>query len=82
MRYYKFVVNGIIISFGIGNGGKEIAEEEYIGIQNALENKPEPSEDTDYMLMDDLTWREYAIDPVDPEIDDSELLSILLGGDE
>lgn len=84
MRYYKQIANGYILAVGTGNGGTEITEEEYNAILSVIHNKPPRTETTDYRLREDLTWEEYHVDPPDPdpEIDDSELLDILMGGAE
>ena len=79
MKYYKIVSNGYIISIGTGNGGTEIAEEEYEEILSVIKNKPTPTEDTDYMLKEDLTWEAYAIEPIEPEPTAEELLDVLIG---
>lgn len=83
MKYYKQVSDGYIVCIGTG-GGTEITEEEYNTILDVIHNKPHRTETTDYRLRKDLTWEEYPIDPPDPdpEIDDSELLDILMGGAE
>ena len=82
MRYYKFTNNGYIVLVGIGNGGTEITEEEYNAIQNAIANKPTPTETTDYMLTEDLEWVAFAVEPVNPDIDETEAFNIIFGGEE
>jgi hypothetical protein len=84
MRYAKKTNDGYIMSIGTGNGGTEITEAEYNEILAVIHNKPAATETTDYRLREDLTWEEYPIDPPDPdpEIDDTELLNILMGGAE
>lgn len=84
MRYFEHIDNGYILAIGTGNGGTEITESEYNIIFDIIHNKPAATETTDYRLKTDLTWEPYAIDPPDPdpELDDSEALDILLGGDE
>ena len=67
MRYFIQTMNGIIISFGEGSGGEEITAKEYEAIRNAVNNKPQPTDTTDYMLRSDLTWEAYTIEPVDPD---------------
>lgn len=75
-----YIENGYIRCFGNGEGGKEISEEEYAALLDAIKNKPSPTETNDYRLLEDLTWEAYQIEPQpDPEIDDSEALSIMLG---
>ena len=82
MRYYKFTNNGYIVLVGIGNGGTEITEEEYNAIQNAIASKPTPTETTDYMLTENLEWVAFAVEPVDPDIDEAEAFNIIFGGAE
>ena len=84
MRYYKLIIGDYIIFIGTGTGGTEITEAEYTTILDIIHNKPPATETTDYRLKVDLTWEPYEIDPPDPdpELDDSEALDILLGGDE
>lgn len=80
MRHYKQIMDGYIVSIGIGNGGTEIAEPEYNEIMTAIQNKPEATETTDYQLKTDLTWEPFEIEPViDPDIGDAEALNIILG---
>ena len=81
MAYYKQISDGYIVCIGTG-GGTEITESEYNTILSVIRNKPPATETTDYRLREDLTWEAYPIDPPDPdpEIDDTELLEILMGG--
>lgn len=84
MRYYVLTAVGYILSVGTGIGGAEISEAEYNTVLDAIRSKPKGTETTDYRLREDLTWEEYEIEPPDPDpdIDDSELLNILMGGAE
>lgn len=82
MRLYKRVTDGFIMSIGQGNGGEEITFEEYNAIMNAIANKPQATETTDYKLKDDLTWEAYIIEPVEEDTTAEELLNVLLGEDE
>ena len=84
MKYYKQIGSGYIIAIGQNIGGVEITENEYNAILSIIRHKPLATDTTDYRLREDLTWEEYPIDPPDPdpEIDDSELLEILMGGTE
>lgn len=84
MRYYKQVSDGYILTVGTGEGGTEITEDEYNTILSVIRDKPPRTETTDYRLREDLTWEAYSVDPPDPdpEIDDTELLDILMGGAE
>lgn len=80
MRYYKFTNNGYIVLVGIGNGGTEITEEEYNAIQNAIANKPTPTETTDYMLTEGLEWVAYSVEPVEVDDADAEKIVDILTG--
>ena len=82
MRFYKIIDNEYIPMIGIGNGGVEIAEEEYNDILAVILAKPQATETTDYRLRTDLTWESFDITPIDPEdeeITEDEALSILMG---
>ena len=79
--WYKVTRDGYIIGIGTGGAGEQISETEYNTILDVIHAKPPRTETTDYRLKTDLTWEAYTIDP-DPELDDSETLDILLGGDE
>ena len=84
MRHYKIINNSFVEAIGIGFDGLEITVEEYNGISDMIDNRPTPPEGYDYRLREDLTWELYElppIDPVDDEIDDSEALAIILGGE-
>ena len=80
MRYYKVVSAGYILSIGTGPTGDEITEEEYSEILKVIRNKPAGSDTTDHSLRTDLTWEEYAVEPVDPDIDEAEAYDIIFGG--
>lgn len=83
MRFYKIIENGYILAIGVGNNGTEITESEYNEIMAVIHQKPTRGETTDYRLKENLTWEAYEVPPLpEPEPDDSELLSILLGGAE
>ena len=83
MRFYKTEDNRYIVSIGTGNGGTEITEPEFNEIMTVIQNKPEETETIGYRLKTDLTWEQYEKEsiPEPEEIDDTEALSILLGGD-
>ena len=84
MRFYKIVNDEYITAIGTGSLGTEITETEYNEIVELIQTKPPHTETTDYRMKTDLTWEEFELpvpDP-DPEIDDSELAEILLGGAE
>ena len=84
MRYFEVIDNGYILAIGQGNGHIEIDEERYNTIQSVIRSKPPETETTDYRLKVDLTWEPYEVEPPDPdpELDDSDALDILLGGEE
>lgn len=84
MRCFEVIDNGYILAIGTGNGHIEIDEERYNTILSVIRSKPPRTETTDYRLTLVLTWEPYPIDPPDPdpELDDSELLDILMGGAE
>ncbi len=81
---YKLISGDYIVAIGKGNIGERITEEEYAEILAIIRNKPQRTETTDYRLKTDLTWEAHEVEPQpnpeDEEIDDSEALSILLGG--
>ena len=83
MRYYKEIIQGYISSIGTGLGGIEISDVEYNELLTTIRNRPTPPPGYDYWLRaDTLEWElvELPPEPVDPDIDDAELLDILLGG--
>lgn len=82
MKYYKYISEGYIVTVGTGGMGEAISEEEYNSILSVIKSKPPATETTDYRLREDLTWDEFPVDPPDPdpEIDDTELLEIIMGG--
>lgn len=85
MRFYKLINNGYIASIGTGSGGTEITESEYNEIISVIQNKPEATETTDYMLKADLTWETYEIEPVEPDPSDDDYATagrILMGVEE
>ena len=84
MRYFEVIENGYILAIGQGSGNIEIDEDRYNAILDIIHNKPAATDTTDYRLKTDLTWEPYEIDPPDPdpELDDSDALDILLGGEE
>lgn len=81
MRYYKIIESGYIAGIGTGGGGTEITQEEYNTIMGVIQEKPTGTATTDYRLKEDLTWEEYELppEPVNPEIDDTEALNIIMG---
>ena len=64
----------------IGSRGNEIGEQEYAQLTEMFHNMPTAREGYEYKLTVNREWVEVPIDP-DPEIDDSEALSILTGGE-
>lgn len=82
MRYCKYIDGDYILAIGTGDGGEEISENEYSEIMSIILAHPEETETIGYRLKKDLTWEEYEIPPdPNPDLDDSELVEILLGGD-
>ena len=77
--YYKTVKNGYILSISTGSGETEITESEYNDIMSAILNKPTPTESTDYMLKEDLTWEACEIEQAEPEPTAEEIVNILTG---
>lgn len=82
MKYYKIISNGYITSFGDIGIGEEISGEEYSSLLEAISEKPDAPSGYAYLLKTDMTWElvELPPEPVDPDIDDSEALAIILGG--
>ena len=82
MRHFIVIVDGYILAIGTGNGHTEITEDEYNAILEVIHNKPSATATTDYRLRTDLTWEEYELPPrPEPELDDTEALNIILGGE-
>ena len=83
MKYYKIIESGYIVAVGTNTGGEEITEAEYNEIMAVIQNKPADTETIKYRLKTDLTWEQYEVDPPVPseDVDDSEALEILLGGE-
>lgn len=86
MAYFKITDNGYILSIGQTERKTEheITESEYNEIFAVIHDKPPATETTDYRLLEDLTWEEYPIDPLDPEPeptdeDKAEAYDILIG---
>ena len=84
MRYFKVVQDGYILMIGEGTGGTEITETEYTEILALIQERPTETSEIGYRLKTDLTWESYEKEPPDPdpEMDDSEALDILLGGED
>lgn len=82
MRYFMVIENGYILAIGQGNGHIEIDEERYNTILDVIRSKPPKTDTTDYRLTVDLEWEEYELPPEpETELDDSEALNIILGGE-
>lgn len=83
MRHNKYIDGNYIVSIGIGDGGSEITENEYITIMEVIENKPAETDTIGYRLKTDLTWEQYEKEPI-PEDDPTaeEIVSILTGESE
>ena len=86
MRYYKQISNGGLFAIGIGNkGGEEITADQYDEILTMLRNRPTAPEGYGYRLTESLEWELYELPLVeeveeDPELSDSEVLSIIVNG--
>ena len=83
MNYRKVVIDGYIIGVGETMAEGNITSDEYSRLTEIFSTMPEAPEGYYYMLREDETWEliEKKPEPTDPEIDDSEALEILLGGD-
>lgn len=84
MRYCKTVLDGYIVAIGQGGGhGEEITEAEYNSIMAILRNAPTAPDGYAYRLTESLEWEMYEtpVEDIDPDLTDSEALSILLGGE-
>ena len=78
---FKIVFDDYILGVGEGKSGEEISQQEYDTLTSILRSMP-VKEGYGYRLKTDLTWEEYKIEPEPQDlIDDTEALSILLGGD-
>ena len=82
-NYKKITVNGFILGVCIISGLGNIDEAEYNRLTEILSDAPEAPDGFYYKLREDETWEliEKEPEPTDPDLDDAELLSILLGGD-
>ena len=83
--YYKNTENAYIVSISKGAGEIEISEAEYKAILSVIRSAPAAPDGYVYLLRTDtLEWELAELppdpEPVDEELDDSEALSILLGG--
>lgn len=58
MRYYEFDVDGYVIEVGTGKGFKQISEDRYHAVLEAIDGKPEG----DYRLKENLEWEEVRAD--------------------
>ncbi len=73
------VMNAEIISIGMWAEISEITEAEYNEILSVVKTKPH-TEGKGYRLKNDLTWEEYAVEPVgDEDLTDGETLSVIMG---
>lgn len=83
--YYKTIIDGYIESVSTGTGGVPITEEEYNTILKFARSAPKADGGYVYKLRaDNLEWELIELPPSpDPpnEVDDTEALSILIGGD-
>lgn len=85
MRYYKQISADYITAIGTGAGNTEITKEEYNSILSLIQSRPQ-ADGKGYRLKIDLTWEEYDLPaPPEPsdddELNETETLSILLGGE-
>ena len=86
MRYYKIIDSGYLDSLGTGDGGIEIAEDEYNDLLALIRDKPTAPAGYDYWITEsgeyELVEAEARPEPSDEdELTDDEVLAILLGGD-
>ena len=78
MRYYKTIIDGYIMTVGIGDIGTEITEEEYSTILTTIRNRPAPPEGKGLRLKANLTWEEYDLpDPEPDEVTGEDVLDAL-----
>lgn len=85
MKYYKTIIDGYIFTISVGSGQIEITEEEYNTIMAIILLAPEDPDGYVYKLRaDTMEWDLVEfLDESEPDlnIDDTEALSILLGGE-
>lgn len=83
MNYRKVVINGYILGIGETMADGNIGSEEYARLTDIFSTMPEAPEGFSYILREDEAWElvEREPEPTDPDLDDSEALSLLLGGD-
>ena len=67
MRYYKTIIDGYIMTVGIGDIGTEITEEEYNTILATIQSRPTPPEGKGLRLKANLTWEEYDLPEPEPD---------------
>lgn len=81
MNYRKVVINGYIVGIGETLADANIGAEDYARLTAVFSTMPEAPDGYYYMLREDETWEliEKEPEPIDPELTDSEALSILLG---
>lgn len=76
--FVKILDGDYILGVAIASTGIEIGEQEYNELTEIFHTMPTPREGYEIKLTAEHEWVEVPIDP-DPEIDDSEALSIMLG---
>lgn len=76
--FVKILDGDYILGVAIASTGIEIGEQEYNELTEIFHTMPTAREGYEYKLTEEREWVEIPIDP-DPEIDDSEALSIMLG---
>ena len=56
VRYFKMVKNGYILTIGIGSGGIEITEDEYLALYDIFMTRPDDGLDYYDLNADTLEW--------------------------
>lgn len=69
MKWYKYIVDGYIVSIGTGGMGTEIAEAEYNEIMTVILSRPADTPTVGYRLREDLAWEAFEIEP--PELEEN-----------
>lgn len=71
-RHYYMYEGGYITAIGIGYGGTEITETEYMELQALLREKPVAEVGFDYRLKTDRTWEK--VERIMQDVNDVEIL--------
>lgn len=78
--YYEIDENRFVKEIGIGNKkGYEISAERYNAISESFRYCPMDTETYTHRLNIDIEWEAVPIGEIDPDIDDTEALNIILG---